>query len=196
MGELHELAGAGAGRAVRRSPHPRTSLYDICDTTSCQVFGGISKETSQTRDGVAASAGRVLTHNGAVVRSEFSASNGGQIAAGGVPYTSVAADPYEMRLPTSVTTWQGSVSAAKLQARWPQVGTVRRLVVTGRDGRGQCGGRVTALRLEGSLGTASITPSQLSPLVSGWKGNYFTIADETSPVTDAASCSTGTPMVT
>lgn len=157
--------------------HPRTSLYDICDTTSCQVFGGISKETSQTRDGVAASAGRVLTHNGAVVRSEFSASNGGQIAAGGVPYTSVAADPYEMRLPTSVTTWQGSVSAAKLQARWPQVGTVRRLVVTGRDGRGQWGGRVTALRLEGSLGTASITPSQLSPLVSGWKGNYFTIAD-------------------
>lgn len=157
--------------------HPRHRLYDICDTTSCQVFRGIGQETANTRQGVAATAGRVLTLDGAALRSEFSASNGGQTAPAGVSYTSVQPDPYEMRLPTTVTTWTGTLSAAKLAARFPQVGTVTGLAVTSRDGHGQWGGRVRTLRLTGTAGSVQLTPAQIGPLVTGWKGAWFTLAD-------------------
>lgn len=156
--------------------HPRHRLYDICDTTSCQVFGGIAKESTQTRDGVAATAGRVLTVGGAVVRSEFSASNGGQVAPGGYWWTALRPDPYEDRLPVTVTRWTATVDATSLQRRHPSLGTVRRVVVTSRDGHGQWGGRVRTVRVEGSTGRVTLTASQFAPHVKGWKGAWFTVA--------------------
>lgn len=156
--------------------HPRHRLYDICDTTSCQGFKGVTQENERTREGIRASAGKVLTVGGQVVRSEYSASNGGQTAPAGVSYTAVRSDPYELRLPTSVTHWKGTLPAARLQAAWPQVGTVTKLVITSRDGHGQWGGRVKTMRLQGTRGSVSITPGQIAGMVSGWKGAYFTIS--------------------
>lgn len=157
--------------------HPRHSLYDICDTTSCQVLGGIGAETNQTRQGVAASAGMVLSVNGAVQRTEFSSSNGGQIAPSGVSYVTTKADPNENGLDAAITTWRTTIPVSRIQATWPQIGTFTRISVTGRDGFGQWGGRVTGVRIEGTSGAVNATVSQLSALsTSTWKSNYFSFA--------------------
>ncbi len=156
--------------------HPRSSLYDICDTTSCQVMGGITGETTQTRDGIALSAGHVLTANGAALRSEFSSSNGGQPADGGASWTTIAPDPFEPRLLPHQNTWQASIKVADVQKRWPVIGTFTRIVVTNRDGRGEWGGRVTGLRVEGTTGKVTVTVSQLATLTDQkLKSNYFTV---------------------
>lgn len=170
-------AVAARSYAAWHISHPRSSLYDICDTTSCQVMGGIEGETSQTKQGIALSAGQVLAVGGKPVRSEFSSSNGGQPAPAGVSYTTTRPDPFEPRLTPSANTWQTTVKASRIQARWPQVGTFTRLVVTSRDGLGAWGGRVTGLRVEGTAGKVSISVSQLAGLTDGvLKSSQFTIA--------------------
>ncbi len=69
-------AGAVAVRSygVYHVYNPRTSTYDICDTTSCQVFGASTNTNSQnaTND----TNRTVLTNSsGTIVRAEYSAEN-------------------------------------------------------------------------------------------------------------------------
>lgn len=69
-------AGAVAVRSygVSYVYSPRTSTYDICDTTSCQVFG--STTNANSTQGTADTTRYVLTtSSGAVARSEYSAEN-------------------------------------------------------------------------------------------------------------------------
>ncbi len=54
--------------------HPITSTYDICDTTSCQVYG--TATASSTNAAVDATAGiYVVDSSGAIARAEYSAEN-------------------------------------------------------------------------------------------------------------------------
>lgn len=69
-------AGAVAVRSygVYHAYNPRTSTYDICDTTSCQVFGNTTN--SNTNTAVDQTTRYVLlTSAGAIARSEYSAEN-------------------------------------------------------------------------------------------------------------------------
>jgi len=151
--------------AVRRSG---SAASDICDTTSCQVFSGTTSYTASgaataleyasTDAAVAATSGVVLTYQGAMAFTEFSASNGGWSSAGSQPYLAAQADPWDGAAPgDSVHSWQASLPASALEASNPSIGTLQRLVVTGRDGNGDWGGRVTSVRLEGSAGTVTTT---------------------------------------
>ncbi len=51
--------------------------YDVSDDQSSQCYGGVSAEGPATNAAVAATAGKVVTYNGAAVRTYFSSSNGG-----------------------------------------------------------------------------------------------------------------------
>jgi len=74
-----------------------------------------------------------------------------------VPYLIAQADPWDGVTGSSVHSWTATVSAAQIQARYPAVGTLRRLRVTERDGNGEWGGRVKTVVLEGvdSAGNAT-----------------------------------------
>ena len=69
--------------------------YDLCDTTSCQVYGGVDKEVASTNDAVQATAQEILTFNGEPAFTQFSASSGGWTSAGGFPYLPTKADPWD-----------------------------------------------------------------------------------------------------
>ena len=76
------------------------STNPICDTTSCQVYGGYSAEHPASNAAVAATRGRVLTYQGKPAFTEFSASNGGwtvqgQVHGANVPYLPAKQDPYD-----------------------------------------------------------------------------------------------------
>ena len=70
-------AVAARSYAVRLQKFAGYSGYDICDTTACQVYGGMSRETSGGNAAVKATAGVIVTYRGVVALTQFASSNGG-----------------------------------------------------------------------------------------------------------------------
>jgi SpoIID/LytB domain protein len=152
--------------------HAGSRDYDICDSTSCQVFGGttevqsdgtvINLEASSTNSAVQATAGQIRTYNGAAIFAQYSASDGGYTTDGGAPYLIAQPDPYDGLSGSSSHSWSASLPASALEHAYPSIGTLRRITVTQRDGHGQWGGRVLQAVLEGSQGSAAVSGSAVS----------------------------------
>ena len=128
--------------------------YDICDTTACQVYGGINRETAGGNAAVKATNGTIVTYKGAAALTQFASSNGGHSAQGDHPYLAPKRDPYDGLIKSQ--SWTRSISASSIGSRW-SVGSVRRLQITSRDGAGAWGGRVKSIKIVGSKRTVTIT---------------------------------------
>ena len=136
--------------------------YDLCDTVSCQVYGGYAGEVASTNAAVAATAGRIRTHLGRPILAEFSSSNGGYTGPGPVPYQVGKADPYD-GYPGNGNpnhSWSLVLNRATVQANLG-VGTLRRIRVNDRNGFGVWGGRVTSVTAVGSAGSKTLTGEQM-----------------------------------
>ena len=72
--------------AAYERAHPLTDTYQICDTTSCQVYGGYSSEHPDSNAAIEATAGKIQTYGGDPAFTQFSSSSGGWTSAGSVPY--------------------------------------------------------------------------------------------------------------
>ena len=129
-----------------------TSYYDICDTESCQVYGGVADEHPAANAAVQATAGRVVLYQGKPAFTQFSSSNGGYSSVGSQPYLVAQPDPYEASSDNPNDPWTTTLTSAQLRKYWPAVGTPANLSFA-RDGLGvHFGGRVTTVTLTGSLG--------------------------------------------
>ncbi|HRD63313.1 MAG TPA: SpoIID/LytB domain-containing protein [Nocardioides sp.] len=129
-----------------------TSYYDICDTESCQVYGGVDDEHPASDAAVRATRGRILTYQGEPAFTQFSSSNGGYSTAGSQPYLVAQADPYEASSDNPNDPWTATLTQARIEKTWPEVGTLANMVFT-RDGLGpHFGGRVTSVTLSGTQG--------------------------------------------
>lgn len=127
--------------------------YDICDTTSCQVYRGVGGETSSTNAAVSTSAGLVLMYQGKPALAQFSSSSGGRSAAGSEPYLKDKVDAYDGWSGNANHDWSTSLKASTIEKKYPSLGTLKRLTVTSRTGTGEDGGRVTRFALVGSRTT-------------------------------------------
>ncbi|MFP5218321.1 MAG: SpoIID/LytB domain-containing protein [Actinomycetes bacterium] len=143
------------------STYPATGLYDVVDTIACQVYGGVTSEAARTNDAVAATSRQVLRYGGSVLRTEFSASNGGWTVANGGPFVAKA-DPYDGVGAAAVNRsevhrWTGvSVPVSRLEQAH-STGTLREVRILRRDGNGEWGGRVLTVRLVGDARTVDIS---------------------------------------
>ena len=127
----------------------------LCDTTSCQVYGGYDQEHPASNDAVDATAHLALMHKGAPAFTQFSSSSGGWTSAGSMPYLPAKADPYDGWAGNPVHSWSNRVSDALIEAKWPGIGNLNRITVTQRDGNGEWGGRVGSVTLVGGQGRSS-----------------------------------------
>ena len=139
-------ARAGAGGAP----------YDICDTTACQVYGGVAAENSQASTKIGSTEPsdvrrKVLTVNGAPIKAMYSASNGGHSLAGGADYLPARQDDWDPGLP-----WEREVAVGCLEDRHPGRGRLREVLLD-RDGRGTDDGRVNRMRLRFDDSTVEFT---------------------------------------
>ena len=77
--------------------------------------------------------------------------------AGGQPYLVAKADPWDGAVANPMHTWTATLPASTIQAYYPSVGKLQRLVITSRDGNGDWGGRINTVVLQGvdSLGRAT-----------------------------------------
>ena len=146
--------------------------YDICDTTSCQVYRGVAAETATTDAAVKATAGKILTYKGSPAFTQFSSSSGGFSAVGSQPYLKAKVDGYDDWSGNSVHDWTKSVSASTLEKKYPTIGTLKSLTITKRTGGGDWGGRVSSLALKGSRATKTITGNDARAVLA-LRSNWF-----------------------
>lgn len=132
------------------SRHENPGRYwHLCDTSACQVYGGVAAETARGDRAVRTTAGRILTYGGAAAFTQFSASSGGRLSAGSRPYLVSKADPYDDHDANPVHDWTLRLTARRIQRAYPGIGRLVRLRVTGREGAGQWRGRVLRIVLDG-----------------------------------------------
>ncbi|GAA1592070.1 hypothetical protein GCM10009804_55480 [Kribbella hippodromi] len=169
---LQAQAVAARTYSVYHRNRASSRAYDLCDTTSCQVYGGYDSEETSTNNAIAATAGQIRLYNGKPIIAEFSSSNGGATAAGDAPYQLLKADGWDgyPRNGNPNVTWTVTRSAADLQATF-DVGSIRSLRVLKRTGVGPGGGRALTIQAVGSKGTRVLSADQVRirlHLRSGW----------------------------
>ena len=176
------------------------ALYDICDSTACQFFGGSQLRSStgivtpieyaSTDAAIRATAGVIRTYGGKPAFTQFSSSNGGYSTAGSQPYLVAKADPWDGAVANPMHTWTATLPVSALEARYPAVGHFLRLKVTQRDGHGDWGGRVQNVVLEGVDRTGHATSvnatgdgiyfsRMFGSYADGLRSNWWTITNGT-----------------
>jgi stage II sporulation protein D len=145
--------------AQQRASASIWSTYDICDSSACQAFGGTRLRSAtgsvtpveypQTDAAIAATAGQIRTYKDAPAFTQFSSSNGGFSVAGSQPYLVAKADPWDGAVTNPMHTWTATLPVSTIQANYPSVGKLQRLVITSRDGNGDWGGRINTVVLQG-----------------------------------------------
>jgi len=131
--------------------------FQICDTTACQVYGGVDNEHPRGNEAVAATRRQILSHGGRPAFTQFSASSGGWTSAGSVPYLAARQDPYDDWEGNTVHDWTATIDADRLERSYPSIGALRRVHVTSRDGNGEWQGRVQSLVLDGTEGSRTLS---------------------------------------
>ncbi|HEX2893837.1 MAG TPA: SpoIID/LytB domain-containing protein [Marmoricola sp.] len=179
---LGAQAVAARTYAVRERADNAGGYYDICDTAACQVYGGVGMEKDTTNAAAAATAGQVLmAPDGTYAFAQFASSNGGWSSAGSQPYLIAQADPYDLAA-APYHHRQKQVDPSKLQAAYPQIGTLTSVQIMKRENSttpAEWGGWVQTVRLAGTNG---VTPTAVDisgddfRRVYGLRSAYFTFA--------------------
>lgn len=159
-------AVAARSYAVRLRDFTNYSGYDLCDTTSCQVYQGYTstvnghrtvRETSGGNAAAKATANVIVKYQGKVALTQFASSNGGHTAQGGYKYLAPHSDPYDSVVVSQA--WKRTITASSIARAWPAVGSLQQVQITTRDGDGKWGGRVEKVRIIGSKKTVTVSGS-------------------------------------
>ncbi|MCB0905659.1 MAG: SpoIID/LytB domain-containing protein [Nocardioidaceae bacterium] len=164
--------------AAYEREHPRAAHYQICDTTSCQVYGGASAEHPASDAAIAATARQVLLADGVPACTMFASSSGGWTSAASAPYLVAKEDPYDDWAGNPVHDWSATFTDDAIEAKYPAIGDLQRIVVVARDGNGDWGGRVTSLRLVGSKSQVTVSGDTLRSAL-GLRSTWVTFAVKT-----------------
>ncbi len=194
---LQAQAVAARTYAWRAMAAPKASWYDLDGDTRDQSYPGAGVETTRTDNAVHATAGEIVVDaSGAAVFAQYSSSDGGWTVSGGEPYLPAERDPYDAAVPNGENAWSTTVTAAAIAAAYPSVGALRQLVVTGRDGHGVWGGRVTTLSVVGANATVTTTGAQFAAALGLHSPWFRPTPPPGAPTAVAASASGGTVTVT
>jgi len=159
--------------AWSRAQNP-SRYYQICDTTSCQVYGGMQDEDPRSNAAVDATARQILTYDGKPAFTQFSSSSGGWTSAGAVPYLPAKADPYDGFTGNAMHAWSTTIDTGRLERAYPAIGSLLRIDVVSRDGHGEWEGRVWSVRLHGTEADRTVSGDSFRWMY-GLRSNWFTI---------------------
>jgi SpoIID/LytB domain protein len=168
-------AVAARSYAVRLQRFSGNSGYDICDTTACQVYGGMGRETSGGNAAVRATARTIVTYRGVVALTQYASSNGGHSARGDYAYLAAQRDPYDGVIKSQA--WTRTLSASSIGRAWPSVGTVQQLKITSRDGAGAWGGRVKAIKIIGTSRSTTVSGTTFQRMF-GMRSSLYTVTQD------------------
>ncbi len=151
-----------------------TSVYDVTNTTSSQVYKGIETEAQSTHQAVNATAGQVMTYGGKVILAAFHSSSGGHtenvedIWTQPLPYLRGVAD-YDMGAP--VFQWTKSFSRGEMSRLISGVGNVVSMTPERRTPQG----RVVTMKVQGDRGTKRVSGNDLRSAL-GLRSTLFAVS--------------------
>jgi SpoIID/LytB domain protein len=150
--------------------------YQLCDTTSCQVYGGVRSEQPASDKAVAATAGQYLTYHGVPAFTQFSASNGGWTSLGSFPYLPNQRDDFDKAVDPYLG-WTKIVKASTLEKHYPALGALQTITITAREpgGTGGTGTRVESVQLTGADGSRVISGDDFRFLY-GLRSTWFDLS--------------------
>jgi stage II sporulation protein D len=158
--------------------------FNLCDTTHCQVYGGMNAENINTNLAVDDTYGIVATYNGVIANTVYHSSSGGytesseKVWGGKLPYLSSVLDPYSITGPNS--NWSLIIKTKELESKLIQsgldIGRVEGITITERTDSG----RVSTLEISGSRGDKIMTGAQFRTLIGTTilKSTLFFIGEE------------------
>lgn len=159
---LQAQAIAARTYAVNSASNASGKQWDICDSDQCQVYGGMTRYSGSGsvlwRDYPPAAEGsayQILRYNGQPAFTQYSASNGGWTAEGNQPYLVSRKDPYDNAASGDPwLNWTREVPVRQI-ASYYGMARVSTIQITGRDGNGEWGGRVTSALITGVDGSGA-----------------------------------------
>jgi stage II sporulation protein D len=160
--------------AAYERQHPRARHHHTCDTTSCQVYGGVGAEHPASNAAVAATRGEVRLYDGRPALTMFASSSGGWTAAASPRYLVAKEDPYDDWAGNSVHSWRVRLADEEVVRRFPAIGDLRRIRVLSRTGHGEWGGRVREIVFVGSRGRARVSGDTARSRL-GLRSTWFTV---------------------
>lgn len=170
-------AQAVAARSYALASRKRSGSFDVYADTRSQVYGGIAVEDDRATAAIVATKGEVVTWEGEVAWTFFSASSGGRTAAiedvwdsPPIPYLVSVDDPYDALSPHhnwGPITFTAAELEERLGSRAPDGLTELRVTVNGS-------GRVDSVTLVGKGGTSEISGATMRTLL-GLKSTWFRI---------------------
>ncbi|MEO7269487.1 MAG: SpoIID/LytB domain-containing protein [Knoellia sp.] len=154
-------AQAVAARSYTAARLGSTKGFDICDTTACQVYPGLTSsnpEHPNSDAAITATSGQVRKYGTAIAQTEFSSTNGGQIVGSNLPYQVSKTDPYDGVYTEAPDTWSYlTMPVSAIESAWSTIGTFRSMKIS-RTGVGAWfGGRASSIELTGTTGTQSVS---------------------------------------
>jgi stage II sporulation protein D len=143
--------------------------FDLYADTRSQVYEGLESEYERTNQAVAATRGEVVTYQGEVAQTFYSACSGGHtesvenVFGTAIPYLVGVPDPYDYYCP--LHKWTLEFSGPEISSRLGAYlkGKLKRVVIT----RTGVSPRIISARLIGTGGVSTVTGSQLSVALGG-----------------------------
>ena len=178
---LKTQAVCARGFAVSNFNKHASLGFNVCATTNCQVYGGVSNEHEATTKAVDDTRGQVVFYEGEPIESLFYSSSGGHTAnaknvwGSSISYLSGVPDPYEPE-DSPRHSWSATLTLEEIEdalaARNINVGAVTELVCLNDET-----GRAYELTIKGTEGTHTLTKTSTnSPFVShGVISQKFTV---------------------
>jgi stage II sporulation protein D len=158
-------AQAVAARSYALSVQVEGNGFDLYNDTRSQVYGGVESETEATDTAANATKGQVLTYEGEIAQTYFSACSGGHTESvqnvffgTANPYLVGVPDPYDYYCP--LHSWTLRFSGPEISARLSGYlkGRLKQVVVTQRG----ASPRILWARLYGTGGVSKIRGDQLA----------------------------------
>ena len=171
---LRAQAVAARSYALHLKRRDARAHYDICDTTSCQVYEGYGVETTATNNAVRASSGQTVEYNGEPALTMFSSSTGGWTASGGVPYLRAHRDKYDRWSGNPMRSWTARIARSTFERAYPSIGRLKSVRVIERNGHGAWNGRAVKVALRGTSRTVRLSGTDLRSLL-GLRSDWFRI---------------------
>lgn len=170
--------------ALYKRQKPASSLFDMGDTVTWQVYDGMNSETQSTRAAVQATTGEILTYQGRPIEAVFHASSGGHtensedVWSSAVPYLRGVQD-FDQTAP--VYQWTTRFSADQLRSKISGIGNIRALKPLKTTPRG----RISSIQIVGDAGNRIMSGNEFRRALN-LKSSLLTITPQFEPVASTA----------
>lgn len=181
MDALKAQAIAARTYALRSLNKHISEGYNLCDTTHCQVYGGLDGEHINTNNAVDETTGMIITYNGNIIDAVYHSNSGGYtedaVEAWGnsFPYLVAVEDDFSQGSPNS--NWSFTITFDQMNSKLKNsdinIGNIIDMEVIETSPSG----RVSKLKVVGTLGEEVLSKSKIRQVLGSTelKSTWFTI---------------------